>query len=332
VAATPIRRKTAEEVAQAFNAIWLSRFPATEKILSDQGAEFSGAFHSLLRSRGIKRTSTTPYHPQSDGMVERTNQTLAGILSHLLKKSTDDWTQYLQPAVDAMNRMEKPGMTATPELLMLGREVTTLNVIQEQQDIKLGEEEAKRLHSENRDLLAAQHQSSEKNRVAQHFPEFHVGDLVMVRNPAIRQAAYSKFARQWVGPCKVLMKKFTLNYVVRQLAPGTFAGTVHVKNLKRYVTPNMVQPGGSLTITPSSRPQASKKPQKPEARPEGFALLDLAIPHQNAPAIIGPEAVPVLPNNGGMIAIQQPHVLEAEIPEPRPQRQRRPPNRFGFEG
>ena len=40
----------------------------------------------------IKETRTTPYHPQSDGLVERFNRTLVDRISHIAKDVQDTWT------------------------------------------------------------------------------------------------------------------------------------------------------------------------------------------------------------------------------------------------
>ena len=54
-----------------------TRVGVPEEILSDQGANFMssllGEVYQLLH---IRRIRTTPYHPQTDGLVERFNGTL----------------------------------------------------------------------------------------------------------------------------------------------------------------------------------------------------------------------------------------------------------------
>ena len=40
---------------------------------------------------GVKKTRTTPYHPQSDGLVERFNRTLLDMLSMAVKDDERDW-------------------------------------------------------------------------------------------------------------------------------------------------------------------------------------------------------------------------------------------------
>ncbi len=40
---------------------------------------------------GVTKTRTTPYHLQSDGMVERFNRTLLSMLSTAIEDDENDW-------------------------------------------------------------------------------------------------------------------------------------------------------------------------------------------------------------------------------------------------
>jgi hypothetical protein len=44
---------------------------------------------------GTTKTRTTPYHPKSDGMVERFNQTLETMLSAYVSDNHRDWDRQL---------------------------------------------------------------------------------------------------------------------------------------------------------------------------------------------------------------------------------------------
>ena len=51
-----------------------------KEILTDQGSNFmSQLLAELHRLLGVKAILTSPYHPQTDGLVERFNQTLKGM-------------------------------------------------------------------------------------------------------------------------------------------------------------------------------------------------------------------------------------------------------------
>ena len=80
----PTRHEKARTVtAKLFND-YILRFGTTGKILHDQGREFENKlFTQLSKLCKIKRLCTTPYHPQCNGQVERTNRSITAMLKTL---------------------------------------------------------------------------------------------------------------------------------------------------------------------------------------------------------------------------------------------------------
>ncbi|XP_071145400.1 uncharacterized protein [Mytilus edulis] len=75
-----------------------------EKIHSDQGANFeSKAITELCHLTGMKKTRTTCSHLHGNGMCERFNLKLLGMLRILGTKQTRTWTAYIRPLVYAYN-------------------------------------------------------------------------------------------------------------------------------------------------------------------------------------------------------------------------------------
>jgi transposase InsO family protein len=55
--------------------------PYTQRVLSDRVPQFIAGFtRKLYRLLGIKLATSTAYHPQTDGQMERFNQELEGYL------------------------------------------------------------------------------------------------------------------------------------------------------------------------------------------------------------------------------------------------------------
>ena len=66
-----------------------------EEILSDQGTNFmSTLLVEVYRLQQIKRIQTSPYHPQTDGLVERFDGTLKVMLRKLVNRNHKDWDEY----------------------------------------------------------------------------------------------------------------------------------------------------------------------------------------------------------------------------------------------
>ena len=73
-----------------------SRVGIPQEILTDQGTVFlSNTLKQVYRLLGIKGIRTTPYHPQTDGLVERYNQTLKGMLRKFVAANGKDWDRWL---------------------------------------------------------------------------------------------------------------------------------------------------------------------------------------------------------------------------------------------
>ena len=97
--ACPLPDKTALSVADAICQHVVCRFGMPSVIHSDQGREFENkVMQELCLLCGAHKTRTTPYHPESDGLVERLNRTLLMMLAMFVGENKDDWDDLL-PAV-----------------------------------------------------------------------------------------------------------------------------------------------------------------------------------------------------------------------------------------
>ena len=122
----PMPNMEAETVAKLIVEQVIARFGVPSVIHSDQGPQYeSRLFSSVCELLGIQKTHTTPYHPKSDGMVERFNKTLCTMLSAYVSDHHRDWDEYLPYVMMAYRSAEQETTGCTPNRLMLGREVTT---------------------------------------------------------------------------------------------------------------------------------------------------------------------------------------------------------------
>ena len=78
--AFPLRTVTAPAVLRVLVQLF-SRVGIPDEILTDQGTNFTSRLMQLFHKQlGISAIKTTPYHPQTDGFVERFNQMLRKML------------------------------------------------------------------------------------------------------------------------------------------------------------------------------------------------------------------------------------------------------------
>ena len=86
---------TTDSILQAFLATWVARFGIPRIVTSDRGAQFtSKAWTGALAKLGISSSTTTAYHPQSNGLVERFHCSLKNALRCTVT-STKSWTRSL---------------------------------------------------------------------------------------------------------------------------------------------------------------------------------------------------------------------------------------------
>ena len=86
---------------------------------------FSQVNTEICKQLGISRSVTSAYHPQTNGLDERTNQTLKVRLAKLINEHQDNWDDYLEEIAFSI-RTQKQGSTKySPFFLMFGRHART---------------------------------------------------------------------------------------------------------------------------------------------------------------------------------------------------------------
>ena len=120
VEAYPIPNLEATTVAKKL--IFL-RFGAPEQLHADQGQNFeSNVITELCKMLGIIKTRTTPYHPQSDGLVERLNRALLNMLALATADHQTSWEDHLQGLCLAYNTSVHPTTGHMQFFLTFGRQ------------------------------------------------------------------------------------------------------------------------------------------------------------------------------------------------------------------
>jgi hypothetical protein len=60
-----------------FDDVWLSRHPRPEYTCFDNGGEYKNLFEVQVNNYGIKKKNSTPFSPQSNGIIERVHLMLS---------------------------------------------------------------------------------------------------------------------------------------------------------------------------------------------------------------------------------------------------------------
>jgi transposase InsO family protein len=111
-----------------FDDVWLSRYPRPEYIGFDNGGEYKNVFEELVNNYGIKKNNSTPFNPQSNGIIERVHLTLNDSLRTAEIDGTemdenDPWGPFLASAAYAIRSTFHTTLKATPGQLVFGRDM-----------------------------------------------------------------------------------------------------------------------------------------------------------------------------------------------------------------
>eukprot|EP00731_Ephydatia_muelleri_P039226 Em1238g1a len=114
--ATTVAKKLVDEM--------FCRFSPPEQLHSDQGRQFeSELVKEICVLLQIRKTHTTPYHPQCNGMVERFNRTLLDMLATTIDNHQADWQHHIRKLCLAYNSSIHSTTGFSPFFLMFGRQV-----------------------------------------------------------------------------------------------------------------------------------------------------------------------------------------------------------------
>ena len=95
------------------------RLGIPEEILSDMGSQFiSDCMKEVERLLKIRHLSTTPYHPQCHGLVEKFNGTLKSMLKKLCADQSKVWHRFLDALLFAYREVPQESTGFAPFELM----------------------------------------------------------------------------------------------------------------------------------------------------------------------------------------------------------------------
>uniref|UniRef100_A0A3B3Q5E6 Integrase catalytic domain-containing protein n=1 Tax=Paramormyrops kingsleyae TaxID=1676925 RepID=A0A3B3Q5E6_9TELE len=243
--AFPLRRITAQSIAQALLQL-ISRVGIPKEIVTDQGTAFlSQTLQQVYRLLGIKGIRTTPYHPQTDGLVERYNQTLKSMLKKFVAEDGKDWDRWLPYLMFSYREVPQASTGYSPFELLYGRQVRgPLDVLRdaweqasEPQPVpvlqyvlqmrKKMEQMAKLVHVNMEKAQVRQKHGFDKKAKARVF---RPGQEVLLLLPT----SDNKLLARWQGPFRVLRKMGPATYEISMPQHRRKKQTFHVNLLKEW--------------------------------------------------------------------------------------------------
>ena len=252
VEAFPLPNQEAKTVADKLVNEVICRFGIPLIIHSDQGRNFESAlFAELCLLLDIQKTRTTPYHPQSDGMVERFNRTLEMQLSKFADYNQKDWDVHIPMLLMAYRSAVHDTSGCTPAKLMLGRDLRLpIDLIygrpeeepaQTVTDYAISmQEKVEHVHNFAREhirMMSDKMKQRHDLNVANEGHHLQQGDAVWFHNPQRKKGLTPKLQRPWQGPYIITKQINDLVYRI-QLNPKSKPKVVHRNRLWRYTGAN----------------------------------------------------------------------------------------------
>nr|XP_033942279.1 uncharacterized protein LOC117449038 isoform X4 [Pseudochaenichthys georgianus] len=121
--AIPLRKITAPVITKALLKFF-SMFGLPKVVQTDQGTNFmSKVFARVLDTLGIKHVTSIPYHPESQGALERFHQTMKCMLIKHCHESHKDWDDGVPLVLFAAREAVQESLGFSPAELVFGHEV-----------------------------------------------------------------------------------------------------------------------------------------------------------------------------------------------------------------
>jgi len=232
-----------EEVAEAPCTVY-SRLSIPTHVVPDQGSQFmSEVMAEVSRLLSIRNLVSTPYHPQTNGLVERFNGTLKAMLKKLCVERPKDWDRYLESVLFAYREVKQEKTGFSPFELLYGHTVRgPMAILRELWTKEQPIDEVRTtyqyvLELRNRleetcrmvkDSLAESSVKSKKHFDRKtHMRELKAGDCVLILLPT----AESKLLMQWKGPYVVTEQVGLTDYRIRT---GETEKVYYINMLKKY--------------------------------------------------------------------------------------------------
>ena len=116
------KNHTAYTTARVLYNNFFSVFGFPQKLLLDQGTEFTGdVIAAMCKLLGIEKIRTTLYHPQTNGLAERVHQTLQRMIGKLDPEKCRKWPEHIGSVLIAYNATWSQVTRYSPYFLMFGR-------------------------------------------------------------------------------------------------------------------------------------------------------------------------------------------------------------------
>src|SRR2546429_3396256 len=244
--AKPMKDATAENVVKFIYEGIICRHGCSKIIMSDRGTHFRNKLVDVLcRKFEIKHKLSSPYHPQTNGLVERFNRTLCEALAKVSEKE-NQWDEHIEQVLFAYRTTKHSTTKRTPFFMTYGREaILPIDEMKIQKNIFEKGSILKRIYevinlTEKRDEARKNIEKSQENQKEKHDKkikketELNIGDKVLLKDAAKEKQWSGKLVPKWKGPYYIHDEIGKGAYKLRTLNGKVLEASHNVKHIKEY--------------------------------------------------------------------------------------------------
>lgn len=208
--AAPIPNHEANTVAKIFVIQFVCLHGLPQSLVTHCGTEFlSKVFKEVCLILKIKQTSTTPYHPQSNGSLERSHRTLAEYLRSFASKDPQNWDTQVPFAMFCHNSMTHTSTKYQPYQFVYGHPITEPNSFTKEPEPQYNYDDyyfELRRNMQEANMQAKTHLHDSKQKSKEQYDQkispltINIGDKVLIQE----KASKGKLAPKWIGPYTVI--------------------------------------------------------------------------------------------------------------------------------
>ena len=261
--AIPLIDISAQSVCDAFTYGWIAHFGVPAIITTDRGSQFSSStFQQLTKIWGVKVQMTTPYHPESNGLVERLHRRLKEALIALGADQPNDWFWKLPCVLLSIRTTFKPDIGASPADLVYGEGLAIPGELlpnTPSTDQELARQRRAALADLRMEVARFQPiQTSAHRQPHIHLPQsLDTCTHVFVRRGGVQ----STLSSPYLGPYRVISRN-NVNFKVA--IPGRAAEVVSISRVK----PAILDADADDDPPAADPPLPGRPPRRPQAQPE----------------------------------------------------------------
>jgi hypothetical protein len=229
-----VRDCTAATAARFVTEDVILKYGTPKCILTDNGTHFTASMMTeLFKKIGVTHLYSTPYHPMTNGQIERYNATMDSKIAALSNDNRTNWDEQLPFVTFNYNTSIHTTTGLIPFEMMYGRSpilpfdqqkpIITLTQDPEH-TIKLKQYLSSLTERAKMNILQKQKKYKERYDRYRTNPTYKINDLVLIKTLNRR----NKFDIRYEGPFRIIKQLGTKTFIVKHIKKSTYIRQVTI--------------------------------------------------------------------------------------------------------